>query len=180
MRSRAGSLRCKDSPRPSPPPEKREHYCTKERESGKTLSSTSRGTKATTILRSGSKSLVAQVCRLRATLPREASRRVREARTMRTSIKVAPGPNRATIGLVTLPPRLRSRHASPHRVPRPGPGGDHGEPDYGSKNLWLESKPRDVRPWRGLSGSGSVHDELCGGYYSSAGSAKLCRCRAHQ
>src|SRR5271165_5850874 len=61
MRSRARSLRRKNSLRPSPPLEKRELCCTKEREAGKILSSMSPGTKATTISRSGSKRLGAHV-----------------------------------------------------------------------------------------------------------------------
>src|SRR5271165_4462866 len=61
MRSRARSLRRKNSLRPSPPPEKRGLCCTKEWEAGKILSSMSPGTKATTISRSGSKRLGAQV-----------------------------------------------------------------------------------------------------------------------
>src|SRR5208337_44346 len=61
MRSRARSLRRRNSPRPSRPLEKRELCCTKQREAGKILSSLSPDTKATAISRSGSKRPGAQV-----------------------------------------------------------------------------------------------------------------------
>src|SRR5208283_5790705 len=71
MRSRARSLRRKNSPRPSQPLEKRELCCTKEREAGKILSSMSPGTKATTISRSGSETRRRQIREPRAARPRE-------------------------------------------------------------------------------------------------------------
>jgi hypothetical protein len=75
-----------------------------------------------------------------------------------------------------IPPRPRER------APSPQPVGDidHEEPDHGSKNLCLGSRPRRIRSWLGPSGPGSIHDKLSGGNYCSPASAELSRGEACQ